>query len=268
LILSSSFLAFSQKDGLYDWEAALKNLTKIRFRRADRFSLAVLCGAISCLEQNAAAKEFALYFGTSNGSVESVKNSQDNIFLQNQFPLPFTFINTLSSTPLFFLLQYLNAQTTAMSIAHSQFAFENALNLALIDLKQKRIKRALVGVCDIWYEPLAQACQILDHEAYEFSAWIFLQYNKRDQVRFFGEFSELFEFVKQFNKASFYISPNFPLDEYNKLKEVIQIRRNNVAKTITNYSAAIACSHFAAYKMPLFYIGYDDRGGYSFININ
>jgi hypothetical protein len=264
LILSSSLLASSPKEGLINWGEILKDLTNNRFRRADRFSLAVLCGALSCLNQNDAEKEFALYFGTSNGSIESVKQSQDNIFLQNQFPLPFAFINTLSSTPLFFLLQYLKAQTSAISIAHSHFAFENTLALALIDLKQKRVKSALVGVCDVWYEPIMQ--KITDPKACEFSAWIFLNHDKQDCVKFFNNFSELLEFIRQFKDASFYVSPNFP--HYDELEKTVQIRQNNTAKTISNYSAAAVCSHFAHNKTPLFYIGHDDRGGYSFVNIN
>jgi hypothetical protein len=265
LILSSSFLSFSPKAGLCGWEETLNSLTQAKFRRADRFSHAVLAGALSCLKQYN-LQEFSLYFGTSNGSIESVKNSQDNIF-QNQFPMPFAFINTLSSTPLFFLLQYLNIQTAAISIAHSQFAFENALSLALIDLKQKRIKNALVGVCDVWCESVARSCKI-DNEAYEFSAWISYEYDERDCVKFFGNFNETLKFIKRFKTEQVCVSPNFPQHELEELQKTAQVCRSDTAKTAANCSAAVICEHFANSKMPLFYIGYDKRGGYSFVNIN
>jgi hypothetical protein len=260
-------LAFSAKDGLKNWEEIVKDLTQVKFRRADRFSHAVLSGAISCLNQHQ-LKEFALYFGASNGSLESVKNSQDNIFLQNRFPLPFAFINTLSGTPLFFLLQYLNMQTPAISTAHSHFAFENALSLALIDFKQKRIKNALIGVCDVWYEPLEQSRKKFDCEAHEFSAWVFMEHNAKDCVNFFSNFEKLLKFIKQFEANPFYISPDFPKKEYDELKKIVQICPNNAVKTITNSSASVICEHFAHTKTPLFYIGYDSIGGYSFVNIN
>jgi hypothetical protein len=264
MILSSSCLTFSAKEELHHWEETLKGLTHVKFRRADRFSYAVLSGAISCLKQ-CEIKEFALYFGTSNGNVDSVKNSQDNIS-QNLLPMPFAFINTLSGTPLFFLLQYLNMQTTAIGTAHSYFAFENALALALVDLKQKRTKAALIGVCDVWYEPICKAREKLDHEACEFSAWLLMEYNEKDCVKFFTDFNKLHEFIGQFKQNSFYIAPDFPKDEREELAKTIQIQNPNTPKTITNYSAAVICAHDT--KMPLFYIGYDSRGGYSFVNIN
>ncbi|MDR2636010.1 MAG: hypothetical protein LBC08_04175 [Campylobacteraceae bacterium] len=264
MILSSSFLASSPKEGLHKWEEFLKNL---KFRRADKFSLALLCGALAC------AKDYdltasALYFGTSNGSVESVKELQDNIFLQNRFPMPFTFINTLSGTPLFFLLKHLNIQIPTISVAHSNFAFENTLSLALVDLKQKRIKSALIGVCDVWYEPIEQARKILDYESCEFSAWILVEHNEKDCVKFFNSFDELLRFINQFETNSFYLSPSFSPNEYDKLKNTVQIRPNIAPKTISNYSAAAAGAHFSDEQTPFFYIGCDNRGGYSFVNIN
>ncbi|MDR2100664.1 MAG: hypothetical protein LBP40_07565 [Campylobacteraceae bacterium] len=264
MILSSSFLASSS--GLMNWEEILKSLTQVKFRRADRFAHAVLSGALSCLRQHE-LKEFALYFGTSNGSVESVKNSHDNIS-QNQSPMPFTFINTLSSTPLFFLLQYLNMQTAAISIAHSCFAFENALSLSLVDLRQKRSKTAFIGVCDIWYEPLEEARKILDKNACEFSAWIGYEYNEKDCVKFFSAFDEVLDEAARFKTKLFYVSPALAQYEMDALEKIVKIRSNDTPKTITNYSAAVICAHFTKSNSPLFYIGYDSRCGYSFVNIN
>jgi hypothetical protein len=257
-------LTFSAKEGLQNWEEMLKGSIRTKFRRADRFSHAVLYGAISCLNQYK-TEEFTLYFGTANGSIESVQNSYDNIS-QNHFPMPFAFINTLSGTPLFSLLQYLNVQTSAISTAHSYFAFENALALALVDFRQKRTKTALIGVCDVWYEPVVDTCKILDSEAYEFSAWLLMKYNEKDCVNFFADFDKLYEFAGKFQQNSFHIAPNFPENERKKLEKIIQIQNSSVPKTITNCSAAIICANST--KIPLFYIGYDDRGGYSFVNIN
>jgi len=267
LIHSSSLLTFGAKEGYEDWNRELKKITDIKFRRAGRFSQAVLSGALSCLDRSDEV-DFTVYFGTANGDVDSTIKSQDNIFLHNRFPLPFSFINTLSNTPLFFLLQHLGSNTLGISLAHSYFAFENALSLAFADLNTNRTKNALVGVCDTWYEPIEDAFRLIDKSFYEFSAWILIDKDERNFVRFFDNFDELLESIKQFDKkTAFYFSPYFDENELKEVEKYTKLQTSTAPRTITNYAAAIACEHFSTNETPLFYIGKDLRGGYSFISI-
>ncbi|MDR1461139.1 MAG: hypothetical protein LBI78_05790 [Campylobacteraceae bacterium] len=263
MILSSSLLAFDAKNGFADWNTALQQATNAKFRRASRFSSAVLAGALTCLK-NINEKNLKVYFGTANGDVQNVIDAQDSIFLEQRFPLPFSFINTLSGTSLFLLLQHLKKETLAINITHSYFAFEEILALALME--QKNNEYALIGVCDTWYQPFEKASKQLDKDACEFSSWLLLRKDKKSCVKFFANFDELTCEVKKFDCENLYFSPHFTNKEMVFLKKIATLVISNAPKVITNQSAAIICEHFLHQKnRSLFYVGKDIRGGYSFV---
>jgi hypothetical protein len=267
MILSSSLLAFEVKNGFADWNTALQQAKTAKFRRASRFSLAVLAGALACLKDTD-EKNFKIYFGTSNGDVQNVTDVQDSIFLERRFPLPFSFINTLSGTSLFLLLQHLQQDTLALGVTHSYFAFEEALALALMEQKSEE-RAALIGVCDTWYQPFEKAGELLDKNALEFSSWLLLEKDKKSYVKFFADLSELTCEVKNSGCKNLYFSPHFSDKEIAVLGKITTLIVSNAPKIITNQSASIICEHFSRQRnRSLFYAGKDARGGYSFVHIH
>ncbi|MDR0407705.1 MAG: hypothetical protein LBH45_02130 [Campylobacteraceae bacterium] len=265
MILSSSLLAFEAKDGFVDWNIALQQATDTKFRRASRFSSAVLAGALTCLK-GTDEKRFGVYFGTANGDVQTVADAQNSIFLEQRFPLPLSFINTLSGTSSFLLMQHLRQEALALNVTHSHFAFEEALILALIEQDDKEC--ALVGVCDTWYQPFEKASKLLDKSALEFSSWLLLKKDEKSYVKFFADFGELINEIKNSYCKNLYFSPHFTDKEIASLKKTATLIVSNAPKTITNQSAAIICEHFLHQKnSSLFYVGKDIRGGYSFVYI-
>jgi hypothetical protein len=244
----------------------LQQTTNLKFRRASRFSSAVLAGALTCLK-NTNEKNFKIFFGTSNGDVQSVVNSQNSIFLEKRFPLPFSFINTLSGTSLFLLLQHLGQDTLGLNVTHSYFAFEEALSLAFTE--QKNDEYALIGVCDLWYEPFDKASEQLDKNSSEFSSWLLLKKDEKSYVKFFADFDELTCEVRNSGCKNLYFSPYFTDGERDFLKKTATLMVSDAPATITNQSAAIICEYFSRQKnKSLFYVGKDIRGGYSFAHIN
>lgn len=271
MVISSSLFSFEAKHNFKDWQNdVLPNLSQTRFRRAGRFAIATICGALGCLKDSKEIDDIKIYFASANGDITNTIESQDSIFLQSLFPMPFSFINTLNNTPLFYLMQYLKIKNSGISMASKNFAFEQNLSLALIDLKQKRTKYALIGVCDVWFLPKELANKFLDENAHEFSAWLLLKYDVRNFAKFFYDFDDLvLEIMKLDGKKDMMLSSQITVNELATLSEYINKVESNIPLCITNESSFVSANYFKNNKKTAYYyIGKDERFGYSFIHLN
>lgn len=271
MVISSSLITCQYDGMLKNWgKEFLAKEINFKFRKAGRFAIAAICGALKCLEDFNQCEDLNIYLGSSNGDTQNIKDSQDSVFLYNEFPFPFSFINTLNNTPLFFLIQHLNIKGSGISIASNKFAFEQVLALALADLSLKKTKYALLGVCDVWFEPKDLSEKFLQKNDSEFSAWLLINNNKKSFVRFYTSFEELLYKIKNVKLDSvFYISPDISNSEKNTLLEYIKITISQAPSVITNTTASIVSNHFLHDKnSSCSYIGFDKRFGYSFLHIS
>jgi hypothetical protein len=184
--------------------------------------------------------------------------------LQGFYPPPFSFISTIANTPLFFLLQHLDAANSGISCGHSHFAFESALMLSIADFKVGECERALVGVVDTYSESGARIGNW--GERHEFSAWMLLDFDERDEVCIYDDFDGLTERLDGVDEIL--ISPNFTAEERANLAKCAKTQISAAPLLISNQSASDICAHISSPKRPFIYAGRDPRGGYSFIRLH
>lgn len=153
-------------DELPPLKKILKKLAGKSIRRIDRFTQLALIGAFNCKnnakgrcvdsgsesseDNDNEARELpartGLYLSSANSSLENTSSVLDELYRQKRFPSPFKFVNTVGNSANFHVSQQLNLQANSIYLAQSNFALESAFKLAQIDIEQRRIDSALIGL--------------------------------------------------------------------------------------------------------------------------
>ncbi len=132
-------------DGL---KSDLKNYTDFFFRRVNKFILLSLMGVHRCVHGKEIDKSIAVYLATENGNLGDTENVLRQMYMENSFPKPFNFINTMSNTASFYVAQSLKSLGRSITVSSKNVSFERALELAMVDFKLGQVKEALVGGVD------------------------------------------------------------------------------------------------------------------------
>ena len=189
------------------YKKALAELSKINMRRANKFNLLSVYGALSCMRDITPSKRLGIYLSSEHGPVESLKNVLTQVSQENGVVMPFDFlgINTNAS---FYVFQALNAQGKHMMLTSHHLSFEKALELAFFDLQTANVEDALIGYVD---ESLTF---IQDYETYtpnehnthlDMSLWLYANTTKENAIAHI-ESCESFETLESLNQAH----PNLP----------------------------------------------------------
>lgn len=144
----------------------LKTLTQAiagtTVRRVGRFIQLALIGALRCNSDTAKiSADTAVFFSSARGDLQLTSEIIADLFRNSQIPKPLGFINTVSNAACYYVAQLLSLQSPSNYVCNRHFAFESALQLAMLDLSQHHIRSALVGSVDIATLPLAEHRQRL-----------------------------------------------------------------------------------------------------------
>jgi len=141
-------------DALPDLKPLTLEATGKAYRRIGRFIQLALIGAARCAQSHRIPREAAVYFASGRGDLETTVEIMTQLFRDGQTPKPLAFVNTVSNAACFYVAQLLNLQSRSNFICNRYFAFENAVQLALLDLQCGIVSSALVGSVDIASAPL------------------------------------------------------------------------------------------------------------------
>jgi hypothetical protein len=132
--------AFSNyKEIVIDELSNKKALLKKRVNRSDNFTNLTLLGVEKCLGDMQLDKDTNLYIASNNGNMNSTMKILDAIFKQNKLPMPFTFLNSVNASILFFVAKNFGIEGKAIFTD----TFESALVQAYVDVQKG--KTVLVG---------------------------------------------------------------------------------------------------------------------------
>lgn len=150
-----------------DLKPLLKETLGQSVRRIDRFIQLALIGAASCVNSAQAngaelPTDTAVYLASGRGDMEITVEVQRDLFENAHAPKPLNFINTVSNAASFYIAQNLKLSGRNQFIASRHWAFEVALQAALLDLALGKTRSALVGVVDVIVPPLADHRQRLE----------------------------------------------------------------------------------------------------------
>ena len=114
-------------------------------RRISRFIQLALIGAGRCARGRQLPVDTALYLASSRGDLELTLDVMNLVFREGQSPKPLSFVNTVSNSAAFYVAKCLGLQSRSVFVSSRYFAFEDALQLALIDFQLGNVDSALVG---------------------------------------------------------------------------------------------------------------------------
>jgi hypothetical protein len=135
-------------DDLTALKEDLKKYTDYFFRRVNKFILLSLRGVHQCINNRSIDKSIAVYLATENGNLGDTETVLHQLFMENSFPKPYNFINTMSNTASFYVAQSLKSLGRSITVSSKNVSFERGLELAKVDFELKHIKEALVGGVD------------------------------------------------------------------------------------------------------------------------
>jgi len=147
-------------------------------RRISRFIQLALIGAGRCTKGIPLPRDTAIYLASSRGDLEITIDVMNHVYRDGQAPKPLSFVNTVSNSAAFYVAKCLQLESRSAFASSRYFAFENALQLALIDFQLGVTTSALVGAVDNTVLPIATHRERLELDATtplaEGSHWVWL----------------------------------------------------------------------------------------------
>lgn len=197
-------------------------------RRIDRFIELALIGAGRCVGGEWLPRGTGVYTSSARGDLQVTLDVVEPLFREGQVPKPLSFVNTVSNATNFYVARHFELEGPSNSVSHLRFAFESALELAVMDMETGRIDSALVGSVDVVTAPVTEHRQRLglteDTVVAEGSHWAWLRVGKRPAgalaqlltVRQFGrpaEFTDWLAATPLPRDTSLLVSDSAPLDD-------------------------------------------------------
>lgn len=179
------------------YKQKLSTLCKINLRRANKFNLLAVFGALSCVQNQPLSTNLGIYLATEHGPVESLTNVLEQVTKDNGVVMPFDFlgINTNAS---FYIAQALNASGKHMVLTSNHLSFEKALQLAYFDLTHNEVDDVIVGEVDAslcFIDPKHRPMG--DKNNHDESCWLYANRNaenaiaKIEKIEEFGSFEAM-----------------------------------------------------------------------------
>lgn len=183
-------------------------------RRIGRFIQLTLIGASRCTHRQHLPETTAIYFSSARGDLELTLEIMTRLYRDAQTPRPLNFVNTVSNAACFYLAQHLGLRSRSNFVCNRYFAFECALQMAVLDLANQTVGSALVGCTDIATAPLSEHRLRLaipaDNPIGEGSHWVWLGPIDDDRPRLgelvvaehFGDIHDLLAWINQQDLSS------------------------------------------------------------------
>jgi 3-oxoacyl-(acyl-carrier-protein) synthase len=120
-----------------------------------------LIAAARCAQARTLPSDTAVYFASGRGDLETTVEIMTQLFREGQTPKPLGFVNTVSNAACFYVAQLLGLQSRSNYVCNRYFAFESALQLAVLDLQCGAVTSALVASIDVTTAPVHEHRQRL-----------------------------------------------------------------------------------------------------------
>lgn len=189
----------------------LKDLVRqalgVPVRRIGRFIQLALIGSGRCLAGVKAPAGTGVYIGSARGDLDITLDIVESLFRRGLPPMPLTFVNTVSNAPCFYVASHFGLAGRSNFVCSRYFAFESALEMAVLDMQAGYMDSALVGSVDVTTTPIEQHRQRL-HVApgtpvAEASHWLWLRSGERPDgaiarlvsVRQFNEYASMLDWI-------------------------------------------------------------------------
>lgn len=182
MYIHKTYQLFEPDTPIATYKQKLSTLCKINLRRANKFNLLAVFGALSCAQNQTLSNNLGIYLSTEHGPVESLVNVLEQVTKDEGVVMPFDFlgINTNAS---FYIAQALNASGKHMVLTSHHVSFEKALQLAYFDLTHNEVDDVLVGSVD------ASLCFIDpkhrpkgDKNSCDESCWLYANHNAENAI--------------------------------------------------------------------------------------
>ena len=185
-----------------------KEVTGKEVRRIGRFIQLGLIGAARCVGAETLPPDTAVYLSSRRGDLEVTIEVMEALFRDGHAPKPLSFINTVSNAACYYIARHFALHGRSCFVGGSYFAFESALDLALLELRAGIVRSALVGGTEIVTDPVAIHRQRLglspEAPVAEASHWLWLQRDANQEVmgslaavEFFNSTEDLFAWRPQ-----------------------------------------------------------------------
>lgn len=129
-----------------------------KYRRIDRFTQLALIGAARCAGTYSLPVDTALYLASGKGPAGNNIEMQRSIIAEHEPAKPIQFINAVSNSVSFYVMQDNVLSGQNLFVSREQHAFEAALTLTALDLEVSRFDSALLGMVDELTHPLSDQC--------------------------------------------------------------------------------------------------------------
>lgn len=192
----------SLADAPPDLRTLTKDETGKQVRRVGRFIQMGLIGAARCVGSATLPPDTAVYLTSRRGDLEVTIEVMEELFRDGHAPKPLSFINTVSNAACYYVARHFELHGRSCFVGGAHFAFETALDLALLEMRAGVVRSALVGCIEIATDPLAVHRQRLglapDAAVAEASHWLWLEAREGGDaagsigaVEFFGNTADL-----------------------------------------------------------------------------
>ena len=129
-----------------------------KYRRIDRFTQLALIGAARCAGDWTLPVGTPLYLASGKGPAGNNIEMQHAIVAQREPAKPIQFINAVSNSVSFYVMQDNQLSGQNLFVSREQHSFEAALTLVNLDMEANRADVALLGMVDELTHPLADQC--------------------------------------------------------------------------------------------------------------
>lgn len=178
-----------------DLRTLTKDTTGKQVRRVGRFIQLGLIGAARCVGAAKIPADTAVYMTSRRGDLEVTIEVMEELFRDGHAPKPLSFINTVSNAACYYVARNFELHGRSCFVGGGAFAFETALNLALLEMRMGLVRSALVGCVEIVSNPSEVHRQRVGAPAgapvAEASHWLWIDNNSVEAAGAIGA-SELF----------------------------------------------------------------------------
>ena len=182
MYIHQTYQLTQSNESITTYKQKLATLCKINLRRANKFNLLAVFGALSCVQNQPLSTNLGIYLATEHGPVESLTSVLEQVTKDNGVVMPFDFlgINTNAS---FYIAQALGASGKHMVLTSNHLSFEKAMQLAYFDLIHNEVDDVLVGKVDAslcFIEPKHRPKG--DKNNHDESCWLYANRNAENAI--------------------------------------------------------------------------------------
>ncbi len=231
-IYSASANAWPIDDQIPDLKTQIKLLCGRSFRRTNHFVDLAILGANRCVArtQKMPSSQCGVFVATGQGNVSDGIAIDQQIFVDQEMPMPFQFINVSNNLAGFYVAQSLDLNSANITISRRDYPFEAALEMASLDVQLSNLETCLVGGLDECSLPLNQHCQRMSLPVgtplSEGSSWLHIGNNAQNAIANYQLFSPLAsyeELIDTLNKTTIHPQCHLAGGYLMDNKELLQI---------------------------------------------